>query len=133
MKERLEKAILNKNLAQIKEILAQEPGIINQLNEEQIPYAFLAAKTGELDIIQYIVEYSMASMNTRDSQYRGILHYAVLSGKPDAIPYLVERVGMSALDGDRNLVTPFDIAHENHFSEIEQYFCDYYRISHFWN
>ena len=130
MKERLEKAILNKNLAQIKEILAQEPGIINQLNEEQIPYAFLAAKTGELDIIQYIVEYSMASMNTRDSQYRGILHYAVLSGKPDAIPYLVERVGMSALDGDRNLVTPFDIAHENHFSEIEQYFCDYYKTTY---
>ena len=130
MKERLEKAILNKNLAQIKEILAQEPGIINQLNEEQIPYAFLAAKTGELDIIQYIVEYSMASMNTRDSQYRGILHYAVLSGKPDAIPYLIERVGMSALDGDRNLVTPFDIAHENHFHEIEQYFCDYYKTTY---
>ena len=130
MKERLEKAILNKNLAQIKEILAQEPGIINQLNEEQIPYAFLAAKTGELDIIQYIVEYSMASMNTRDSQYRGILHYAVLSGRPDAIPYLIERVGMSALDGDRNLVTPFDIAHENHFHEIEQYFCDYYKTTY---
>lgn len=130
MKERLEKAILNKNLAQIKEILVQEPGIINQLNEEQIPYAFLAAKTGELDIIQYIVEYSMASMNTRDSQYLGILHYAVLSGKPDAIPYLVERVGMSALDGDRNLVTPFDIAHENHFHEIEQYFCDYYKTTY---
>lgn len=130
MKERLEKAILNKNLAQIKEILVQEPGIINQLNEEQIPYAFLAAKTGELDIIQYIVEYSMASMNTRDSQYRGILHYAVLSGKPDAIPYLIERVGMSALDGDRNLVTPFDIAHENHFHEIEQYFCDYYKTTY---
>ena len=130
MKERLEKAILDKNLAQIKDILVHEPSIINQLNEEQIPYAFLAAKTGELNIIKYIVEYSMASMNTRDTQYRGILHYAVLSGKPDAIPYLVERVGMSAFDGDINLVTPFDIAHENHFTKIEQYFCDYYKTTY---
>lgn len=130
MKKRLEKAILNKNLAQIKEILVQAPGIINQLNEEQIPYALLAAKTGELAIIRYIAEYSMASMNTRDYQYRGILHYAVLSGKPDALPYLVERVGMSAFDGDSNLVTPFDIAHENHFSEIEQYFCHYYKTTY---
>lgn len=130
MNEQLAKAISDKNLAQIKDILAHDPATINQLNEDNIPYAFLAATTGELDIIRHVVEYSMASMNTRDVQYRSILHYAVLSGKPDAIPYLVERVGMSAFDGDINLVTPFDLAHENHFTEIEQYFCDYYKTTY---
>lgn len=130
MKKQLANAILNKNLAKIKELLAQEPALINQLDEKHVPYAFLAAQTGELDIIKYVVEYSMASMNTHDDNYRSILHYAVLSGKADAIPYLVERVGMSAFDGDSNLVTPFDLAHKNHFTEIEQYFCDYYQTSY---
>lgn len=130
MKEQLAKAISDKNLAQIKDIIAHDPAAINRLDENNIPYAFLAAQTGELDIIRHVVEYSMASMNARDAQYRGILHYAVLSGKPDAIPYLVERVGMSAFDGDYNLVTPFDLAHENHFTEIEQYFCEYYKTTY---
>ena len=130
MKEHFEKAFLEKDMTQIKDILSHEPAMINQLNEDGIPYAFLAAKTGELDIIKYIVEYSMASMNTRDAQYRNILHYAVLSGKTDSIPYLVERVGMSAFDGDIHLITPFDLAHHNHFTEIEQYFCDYYKTTY---
>ncbi len=130
MNEQLAKAINDKNLAQIKDILAHDPAAINQPNENNIPYMFLAAKTGNLAIIKHVVEYSMASMNTRDYQYRGILHYAVLSGKVDAVPYLVERVGMSAFDGDINLVTPFDIAHENHYTEIEQYFCDYYKTTY---
>lgn len=130
MNEQLEKAILDKNLAQIKDVLIHNPAAINQLNDNNIPYALLAVQTGELDIIKHIVEYSMASMNVRDPQYRGILHYAVLSGKPEAIPYLVERVGMSAFDGDVNLVTPFDIVHENHYEEIEQYFCDYYKTTY---
>ena len=130
MNEQLAKAINDKNLAQIKDILAHDPAAINQPNENNILYMFQAAKTGELDIIKHVVEYSMASMNTRDYQYRGILHYAVLSGKVDAVPYLVERVGMSAFDGDINLVTPFDIAHENHYTEIEQYFCDYYKTTY---
>lgn len=130
MKAQLEKAISDKNLEQIKDILVHDPTIIHQFTKDNIPYAFLAAQTGELDIVKYIVEYSMANMNTRDSQYRNILHFAVLSGKLEAIPYLVERVGMSAFDGDRNLVTPFDIAHENHFTAIEQYFCDYYKTTY---
>ncbi len=130
MNEQLANAISDKNLAQIKEILAHDPAAINQLNEDNIPYAFLAAQTGELAIIKHVVEYSMASMNTRDEQYRNILHFAVMSGKADAIPYLVERVGMSAFDGDLNLVTPFDLAHENQYEDIEAYFCNYYQTTY---
>lgn len=130
MKKQLADAIQNKNLAGIKELLAHEPALINQLDENNVPYALLAAQTGEPDIIRYIVEYSMASMNVRDEHYRNMLHYAVLSGKADAIPYLVERVGMSAFDGDSRLVTPFDLAHEKHFTEIERYFCEHYQTSY---
>lgn len=128
--EMLAQAIENNNLAQIKEILAQEPSFINQVNSEGIPYAFLAAQVGDLALTRHIVEYSMASMNTRDAQYRSILHHAVLSGKVDSIPYLVERVGMSAFDGDQNLITPFDLALEHHFQEIEAYFCSYYHTTY---
>lgn len=126
----LEKAIADKDLAKMKGILAQNPSFINETDANGVPYAFLAAEIGDLDITRFVVEYSMASMNTRDTMYRNILHHAVLSGKADTIPYLVERVGMSALDGDKNLITPFDLAHQLHYQDIEDYFCKYYHTTY---
>lgn len=123
-------AIHEKDFDTFKNILLHEPAAINQLTDEGVPAFMLAAQLGDLTWIQHIVEYSMASMNTRDNQYRNILHYAVMSGKADAIPYLVERVGMSAFDGDSHLVTPYDIAHQNGYTEIEAYFDNYYHTSY---
>lgn len=123
-------AIETKDFDTFKEILLHEPATINQLTDDGIPAFMLAAQLGELSWVKHIVEYSMASMNTRDKQYRNILHYAVLSGKADAIPYLVERVGMSAFDGDSHLVTPYDIAHQNGYSDIESYFDTHYQTTY---
>lgn len=123
-------AIETKDFDTFKEILLHEPAAINQLTNEGVPAFMLAAQLGELSWDKHIVEYSMASMNTRDSQYRNILHYAVMSGKADTIPYLVERVGMSAFDGDSHLITPYDLAHQNGYTEIEAYFDNYYHTSY---
>lgn len=129
-KEHLEKAIINIDLDEVKRLLMLDPPAIDFKTEDNIPFAFLAAKTGDLALTKYIVEYSRASMNLRDADYRSILHYAVLSEKVDTIPYLVERVGMSALDGDLNLVTPWDLAQKLGFSEINQYFEKYYGVKY---
>lgn len=119
---KLEDAIYLENLPEIKKILTKQPSAINGVDAQEIMMPFLAAKTGNLDIVKYVVEYSMASMNIHDSDNRNMLHYASMSGNVDTCRYLVERVGFSVLSGDNNLVTPFEIAHDNRFLELESYY-----------
>lgn len=111
MQSSIEQAILSENLVEIEHLLVEEPSVIDTVNEEGLPMSFLAARTGNLPIVKYIVEYSRANMNTTDDMHRNILHYAAMSGNPELVRYLVERVGMSPLSGDNELLTPFDIAH----------------------
>lgn len=49
--------------------------------------ALLAAKTGNIELVKYIVEYSRASMNIHDDNNKNMLHYAAMSGdvKPVSI------------------------------------------------
>lgn len=81
--------------------------------------ALLAAKTGNIELVKYIVEYSRASMNIHDDNNKNMLHYAAMSGDVKTCKYLVERVGMSPLSGDINLLTPFEIAHKNHLLSLK--------------
>ncbi len=111
MRGLLEQAILDENLETVKRLLTEEPPAIDGQDREGVPMSFLAARTGNLPIVRYIVEYSRASMNVTDGRHRNILHYAALSGSLELVRYLVERVGMSPLSGDNDLITPFDIAH----------------------
>lgn len=122
----LEQAILAKDLEQVKELLIENPPIIDDCTEEGLPMSFLAARTGNLPIVRYIVEYSRASMNVTDGLHRNILHYGVMSGNIELVKYLVERVGMSPLFGDNDLLTPFDIAHlaACGSEEYVKYACD---------
>ena len=73
----LEKALNTCNIDELAAILAHDPSLINALNDKGVPYAFVGAMQGNLALTRYIVEYTMASMNTRDADYKGILHYAV--------------------------------------------------------
>jgi xylan 1,4-beta-xylosidase len=84
--------------------------------------ALLAAKTGNLKLVRYIVEYSRASMNITDKDHKNMLHSAAMSGNVDTCKYLVEKVGLSPLSGDLNLLTPYEIAHQNRYFELEDYF-----------
>lgn len=87
----LEKAIINQDLEQVKTILIKEPNKIEEVSEEGIWLPFLAARTGNKKIVQYIVEYSRASFDKKDEKNRGILHYAVESGELSIVKYFVER------------------------------------------
>ncbi len=61
-------------------------------------------------------------MNTKDAKYRSILHYGTMSGNLEVVRYLVEKVGMSPVEGDQELITPFDIARAKGLTEIEAYY-----------
>ena len=118
----LEDAIYIENVSEIKRILERNPNLIDEVDSSGIAMPFLAAKTGNIDIIKYIVEYSRASMNIYDNNHNGMLHYAAMSGNVNSCRYLVERVGLSPTEGNNNLLTPYEIAHQNRFFELEQYF-----------
>jgi xylan 1,4-beta-xylosidase len=119
---KIQDAIYLEKLDEVKRILENEPSLINEKDENGVFMALLAAKTGNLKLVRYIVEYSMASMNITDKEHKNMLHYAAMSGNVDTCRYLVEKVGLSPLSGDINLLTPYEIAHRNHYFELEDYF-----------
>ena len=68
MRGLLEQAILDENLETVKRLLTEEPPAIDGQDREGVPMSFLAARTGNLPIVRYIVEYSRASMNVTDGR-----------------------------------------------------------------
>lgn len=120
----LKDAILQEKPEEVIKILTENPQLIENPDADGTPLCFLAAKTGNLPIVQYIVEYSRASMNVVDAKHRNILHYAVMSGSLPLVKYLVERVGMSPVTGDIDLITPYGMAHEGGLHEMEAFFAE---------
>lgn len=118
----LKDAIYLEKIDEVKRILEENPPLIDEVDEDGVLMALLAAKTGNLNLVRYIVEYSRASMNITDKNQKNMLHYAAMSGNVATCKYLVERVGLSPLSGDINLLTPYEIAHENNFFDLEEYF-----------
>lgn len=118
----LERAIEAQDLEQVITILTKNPSVIDEKTENDIPLCLYAAQAGSFAIVKYIVEYSRASMNTVDAENRNILHYAAMTGDVERNRYLVERVGMDITSGDRNLVTPYQIAWERGHKELLSYY-----------
>lgn len=118
----LQEAIEREDFEEVKRILAEDPPCIDETTKEGIPLALYAAKTGNVPIVKYIVEYSRASMNTVDGQNRTILHYAAMSGREDLNRYLVEKVGMDVTAGDAQRVTPYEIAWRAGHKELLSYY-----------
>ena len=121
----IEKAIRNGEISEIKRILEEEPSEIDRKDMDGTLMAFLAAKTGNIALVKYIVEYSRASMNIVDNLHRNILHYGVMSGNLEVCRYLIEKVGMSPLSGDIYLETPYELADRLGFLDLVKYFEDY--------
>ena len=63
---KLQEAMEKENLEEVMRILVEDPPVIDEKTPEGVPLCLYAAKTGNLKLIQYIVEYSRASMNTVD-------------------------------------------------------------------
>ena len=107
----LQNAIEKKDLAEVRRLLTLSPNLIDEtVGPKHVPLALHAAQVSSFEILRYIVEYSRASLDIFDDDRRNILHYGVLSGDPVRCRYLTERCGMDPLAGDRNLVTPYEIA-----------------------
>ena len=106
----IREAIYFENIPEVKRILEDKPELIDEKDEKGMLMALLAAKTGNLKLVRYIVEYSRASMNITDDNNKNMLHYAAMSGNVDTCRYLVEKVGISPLSGDIYLLTPYEIA-----------------------
>lgn len=115
-------AVYLENIDEVKRLLEEEPNRIDERDENGVLMALLAAKTGNLKLVRYIVEYSRASMDITDNEHRNMLHYAAMSGSIPVCRYLIERVGLSPLTGDVNLLAPIDIAYQNKFFDLLEYF-----------
>ena len=66
-------AIYLENIDEVRTILENEPGLIDEKDEHGVLMALLAAKTGNIELVKYIVEYSRASM----TQFMGESHKLV--------------------------------------------------------
>ena len=118
----LQHAIECRDLEKVKQILIEEPNRIEECTKDGIPMALYAASRGDFAIVKYIVEYSRASMNTVDKNHRTILHHAAENGDVKMNQYLVEKVGMDICTGDKQRITPFQIA----FDSKNEALLDYY-------
>lgn len=117
-------AIKKQDVKMVEKLLIEEPTLINEQIDGHIPLPFIAAQTGNIEIVKYIVEYSRASFNEFDQSHRNILHYAAESGNVELCRYLVERVGMTPMSADVNLITPYDIAAQNNSTALCDYFAE---------
>ena len=120
--ETIRQAILAGDLSRLKELTGQNSRLIQGTTDEGLPLAFLAAQTGCLPIVQYLLEYTGLSMNMRDDKQRNILHHAAISGSLPLCRFLVERAGMSPTEGDLDLDTPYEIASRMGHEDLVSYF-----------
>lgn len=87
--------------------------------DDAVPGIFLAALEGNFELVKQMTEYSKYSLNLRDAKGRGILHYAAMGANVDTVKYLVENVGMSMTEGDRDRITPYQLAYETMMQKEE--------------
>lgn len=80
------------------------------------------AEEADFETLKYMVEYSKSSMDIKDSENRTPLHYAARHQGRELIAYLVNRVGLSPLEGDSNLITPYEIAKQAKNQEAQRFF-----------
>lgn len=118
MFETLLQAILSDDLNTVQALLPRQPALIEQDHHGE-PLSHIAAREGSAALLCYLVEYGLrVNLNALDSRGRDMLHYAAQSGNVEKCRYLVERGGMSPLRGDRELVTPYQLAQ----GEVKAYF-----------
>ena len=118
----LEQAVMQNDLDQVKQILTITPSSISEPAEEGIPLLLLAAQYGSSELLRYLTEYSRASLDETDSMHRNILHYATASGDVQKCRYLIERGGMSVLQADHALITPYQMAYELYPDTLYPYY-----------
>ena len=107
----IQEAILNDNLARVRELLQATPRLVHETTEEGVPMTFWAAELGREAIVRYLLEYTGVSLNLRDARQQGILRYT----PPGPVMYSSasiwwKRLVLSPVTGDIDLNTPYEIA-----------------------
>ncbi len=97
-------AIEKKDRDLLEHLQLQDPAAV------QKEHLFLAAKTGFFEGLCYLTEYSRVSLSERDEMGRSALHYAALADSAECFAYLVKRCGLDPLAGDKEGVTPWELA-----------------------
>ncbi len=118
----LQKAIEEHDLEQVKQILTADPASVNESDDPDLIPSRMAARFGSFEILRYIVEYSRSSLDEYDTRHRNILHYATASGDVQKCRYLVERCGISPLEADKDLITPYETAYKQFRDTLYPYF-----------
>jgi len=122
--EELRRVILANDLNTLRRELPLEPTLLDFVGEDGVRLGFLAARVGSLEMLKYLVEYGLRlNLNDVDEKGQDLLHYAAQSGDVEKCRYLVAYGGMDPLRGDKQLMTPFDIAHEGGHQALEDYFA----------
>ena len=114
-------AIKQGDMKAIQSIIAKDQMAIEERDNNNVWAPFLAAQTGHLAVVKFIVEYTRASMNQTDEINRNILHYAAMSDSVECVRYLVDQVGMDIYSGDKYGKTPIDIALEHNNMKVVAY------------
>lgn len=73
-------------------------------------WAFYAAERGKADMLRLLVERCHGMPLEKDAQGRNLLHAAAASGDRDTMAFVLQVLGMDALAGDPQGITPLDIA-----------------------
>lgn len=119
----LRDAVFANDLEQVKAMLPLDPTLISEVDEHGATLDMLAARHAGFDMLRYLVEYGLrVNLNSVDNRGRDLLHYAAESGDVEKCRYLVERGGMDPLRGDRELVTPLDLAAQGGHAALKAYF-----------
>ncbi len=73
-------------------------------------WAYHAARLGKADMLRLLVERCHGMPLEKDAQGRSLLHAAAASGDRETMAFVLQVLGMDALTGDDQGITPLDIA-----------------------
>lgn len=95
----------------VRELLRNEPELVNLRDEEGLLPIHWAADRGHLRIVEELVNKGRDNVNSQDEDGQTPLHYAASCGHTDVVEYLVS-VGARSIK-DNNGMTPKDVAEEH--------------------
>jgi len=128
-RDALYESIVTDDISQFKALLAQWPSLAETADEQGHYAVFLAAQYGREQMVKYFVENSRCSFNIEDASGRNPLHYAALSGHVSLVDYLIQYVTLDPFSADYNGKTPIELAWDNNFEDLSDYFKTRYNCT----
>lgn len=106
----------------LKALLAKQPRALDAVTADGICALHEVMRQGNLELVQFVVEYGIVNLNLLDRMGNTVLHYGVESGNPELVRYLVERVSSPITQANLKGETSLDTAKRLGREEILNYF-----------